>query len=206
MITKDTFRQAIGDEYVDSKRSKLDDEVIDTLNEVFSSDSYGLGTPAAQALFLGVCAVESDRFRTFEEYADGSKYEGDMDLGNTEPGDGQLFKGQGMIQTTGRKNTQAFADWLGDPLLMEDPKRISREPRLAVMSAVWYWQCFNAKDTKRTCALVAEDASLSMDSKAWLVNSIVYRGRENHTRDVAHWDLRLEYAKGFAGALGVEWG
>lgn len=203
MITMETMRAILGD-FANSPRSKIDDALITSINEVFSHDGYGLGTPTAQALFLGVCSVESDRFRTFEEYADGSRYEGDMDLGNTEPGDGALFKGQGLIQTTGRRNTQRFADWIGDQSIMQDPKRISREPRLALMSAVCYWQAYNAKDTGRTCALVAEDG-LSMEAKTRRVNCIVYRGREVSTRDIAHWDLRLNYTQNAAKVLGVAW-
>lgn len=204
IITMDTMRTILGD-YVDSPHSKIDDALLEALNEVFSHDGFGLGTPTAQALFLGICSVESDRFRTFEEYADGSKYEGDMDLGNTEPGDGELFKGQGVIQLTGRRNTQRFANWMGDQSIMENPKRISKESRLALMSGVYYWAAHNAKDTSRTCALVAEDLSLSMEEKARRTNCIVYRGREVSTREIAHWDLRLEYTQNAAKVLGVTW-
>lgn len=199
------FEQIIGSDYVNSRRSKLSEELLTEINRVFLDNTYGLGTPTAQALFLGVCAVESDRFQTFEEYADGSRYEGDMDLGNTEPGDGPLFKGQGLIQTTGRRNTQRFADWMGDQTIMADPKRISREPYLALMSGVCYWQTYNAKDTGRICSLVADDGSLSMEEKTRRVNCIVYRGREVSTRDIAHWDLRLSYTQNAAKVLGVAW-
>lgn len=204
IITMDTMRTILGD-YVDSPRSKIDDALITSINEVFSHDGYGLGTPTAQALFLGICSVESDRFRTFEEYADGSRYEGDMDLGNTEEGDGPRYKGRGVIQLTGRKNVQSFANHIGDQSVVSDPTQISTNPYFALMSAVFYWSWYCAKDTGRTCALVAEDNSLSMEEKTKRCNAIVYRGREITAREIAHWDLRLEYTKNTAKALGVEW-
>jgi RHS repeat-associated protein len=62
-----------------------------------------------------------------EELASGEAYEGRLDLGNTEPGDGPKFKGRGFIQLTGRKNYQYYTDYLGldlinNPSLAGDPQ------------------------------------------------------------------------------------
>ena len=59
-------------------------------------------------------------------------------LGNTPEadGDGQLYKGRGLIQITGRYNYQQCGHTLQLPLL----KRPGAEnPRHAVASACWFW-------------------------------------------------------------------
>lgn len=58
-------------------------------------------------------------------------YEGREDLGNTEPGDGALFKGRGFVQITGRSNyTMAGAaigvDLVSDPDSALDPTNAAR--------------------------------------------------------------------------------
>jgi putative chitinase len=69
--------------------------------------------------FISQCAHESMGFRQFSEFASGAAYEGRRDLGNVRPGDGRRFKGVGAIQVTGRHNYQRFADFIGDPRVME---------------------------------------------------------------------------------------
>ena len=52
-------------------------------------------------------------------------------------GDGWRFRGRGLIQLTGRANYKAFAEWVGDERIMEDPDLVSSE--YAVHSAVFFW-------------------------------------------------------------------
>ena len=65
--------------------------------------------------FLAQCAHESGGLRWLKELASGDDYEWREDLGNTQPGDGRKYKGGGVIQLTGRENYTKFADFMGDP-------------------------------------------------------------------------------------------
>ena len=52
-------------------------------------------------------------------------------------GDGWKYRGRGLIQLTGRTNYKAFAEWVGDATVMNQPDRVSSE--YAVQSAVFFW-------------------------------------------------------------------
>src|SRR5688572_5249797 len=52
-------------------------------------------------------------------------------------GDGWKFRGRGLIQLTGRSNYKAFAEWVGDDRIVDDPDLVSSE--YAVHSAVFFW-------------------------------------------------------------------
>lgn len=99
---------------------------------------FEIDNPERQAAFLAQIAHESGSLRYVRELASGEAYEGRADLGNTEPGDGQRYRGRGLIQITGRSNYQACGDALGvdlvgNPELLEGPD-------LACRSAAWFWK------------------------------------------------------------------
>lgn len=96
------------------------------------------GTPARCAMFLAQIGHESAQLRYVRELASGAAYEGRLDLGNSEPGDGVRYKGRGLIQITGRDNYRQCGEYLGLPLL-EKPEMLE-EPRLAALSAAWFWK------------------------------------------------------------------
>lgn len=52
-------------------------------------------------------------------------------------GDGWKYRGRGLIQLTGRSNYKAFADWVGDERVVDEPDLVSSE--YAVHSAVFFW-------------------------------------------------------------------
>lgn len=105
------------------------------INDTF--DRYTISTPMRQAVFLAQIAVESGSLRYVREIADGSAYEGRLDLGNTEAGDGKRFPGRGLGQITGRANYARCGIALGLDLV-EQPELLE-QPEYAALSAGWYW-------------------------------------------------------------------
>lgn len=108
---------------------------------------YDINTPLRQAHFLCQVAWESGSLRYTEEIASGSAYDtGNLakKLGNTpqKDGDGQRYKGRGLIQVTGRTNYKLYGVVIGKD--MEDQKQqnwlLLREPHYAADSAGWFWK------------------------------------------------------------------
>jgi predicted chitinase len=64
-------------------------------------------------------------------------YANRMGNGNEASGDGWKYRGRGLIQLTGRSNYAAFAEWVGDPRVMDEPDLVATE--YAVQSAVFFW-------------------------------------------------------------------
>lgn len=91
--------------------------------------------------FLSQAAHETDQFNTLEEYASGQAYEGREDLGNTEPGDGQRYKGRGIFMLTGRHNYREAGKRLDLPL--EAEPEIASETEVSVQTAGDYWHSRN---------------------------------------------------------------
>lgn len=112
-------------------------------------EAYGITTPERQAAFLSNVGHESGGLLWTSEIwgptITQTHYEGRKDLGNTEPGDGSLFRGHGLLQTTGRHNHARARDRLRAkfpdldvPDFEEEPKRLA-EPRWAALSAADFW-------------------------------------------------------------------
>jgi predicted chitinase/peptidoglycan hydrolase-like protein with peptidoglycan-binding domain len=100
---------------------------------------YSINTPLRQAHFLAQVGHESGELRFRTELADGSAYEGRANLGNTQPGDGPRFKGRGLIQLTGRNNTEyKSANAYGVDVLAK-PEQVAKDDRLCADVAGWFW-------------------------------------------------------------------
>lgn len=97
----------------------------------------GLGTRQGLLVALATIRAEAEAFRPIPERISRwntervpfDLYEGRVDLGNTEPGDGARFRGRGFGQLTGRFNYADLAEALGLPLV-EHPE-IANTPRAA---------------------------------------------------------------------------
>jgi putative chitinase len=111
-------------------------EFFGPLNDAM--DEFEINTPQRQAAFLAQVAHESGELRYVEEIASGAAYEGRLDLGNSEPGDGVRFKGRGLIQITGRSNYASCGSALGLDLLAQ-PELLTT-PANAARSAGWFWR------------------------------------------------------------------
>ena len=98
---------------------------------------YSINTKLRQAAFIAQILHETGSLRYTEEIASGKKYEGRKDLGNTQKGDGERYKGCGCIMITGRANYAATSKGLGVDFVAH-PKLL-KEPQYAVQSACWWW-------------------------------------------------------------------
>lgn len=114
-------------------------QFVAPLNEALAKAA--IDTPLRKAAFIAQLVVESDSFRTFEEYASGRAYEGRADLGNVAPGDGERYKGRGAIQVTGRHNYESVSSYLGIDFV--DNPELMATPENAFETAAWYWQSRN---------------------------------------------------------------
>ena len=121
---------------------------------------YGgpLNEPAVLAQFLAQVEHESGGFRHVREIWGPTKaqrgYEGRVDLGNTQPGDGKRFMGRDVIQTTGRENYRALTAWVrkafGAKVDFEKTPEALESPDWLGISAIWYFLVAR-KDMIRYC-------------------------------------------------------
>lgn len=106
---------------------------------------YQIITRERIAAFIAQIGHESGQLRYARELG-GSEYLSKYDtgklaerLGNTPEadGDGQLYRGRGLIQVTGRANYAECGEALGLDLI--NHPELLEQPQHAAMSAAWYW-------------------------------------------------------------------
>jgi putative chitinase len=109
-------------------------------------EEFEINTPLRESAFLAQIAHESGEFQYLEEIwgpTDAQKhYEPPSkkadELGNTEPGDGNWFKGRGAIQLTGRGNYKKFGELL-DLDLVTHPEWVA-DPQVAFRVSGAFWK------------------------------------------------------------------
>lgn len=110
---------------------------------------FGINTPLRVCHFLAQIAHESGELRYSQEVASGKAYDtGRLAkiLGNTPEadGDGQKYKGRGLIQLTGTANYKRFNEYLKNTLgetvdTLAKPE-IVESPKYSVMTACWFFK------------------------------------------------------------------
>ena len=100
------------------------------------------------AQFLAQCAHETMNYASLVEFGNSQdflkKYDPEFNpekakiLGNTNPGDGEKFKGRGFIQLTGRWNYTQAGQALGLPL--DQKPELLEKPDVAAKASVWFWK------------------------------------------------------------------
>jgi predicted chitinase len=129
----------------------LNDDMVKELNSMLVK--YGITKPEQIYHFLSQVMKESDDWYK-KGLGDGvieigsnsyisSRYEGRKDLGNTQKGDGILFKGAGYLHLTGRSNYTAFYNYMkgqgvDDPSILSQGYKTASE-KYAWETATWYW-------------------------------------------------------------------
>lgn len=118
---------------------------VSPLNQAMAE--FQINTPTRVAAFLAQIGHESGHLRFVRELG-GAAYLAKYDtgrlaerLGNTPEadGDGQLYRGRGLIQITGRRNYQLCSIGLfGDFRLLLEPVLLE-QPEWAAKSAAWFW-------------------------------------------------------------------
>jgi putative chitinase len=118
---------------------------ISALNSAM--DGHDINTPKRSAAFLAQVGHESGQLHYVRELG-GDQYLSKYDtgtlaarLGNTPAldGDGQKYRGRGLIQVTGRHNyRQCSLGLFGDERLLASPELLE-QPQWAAESAAWFW-------------------------------------------------------------------
>lgn len=109
-------------------------------------EQYDIGTLARMAAFLATVAVETGQLRYLEEIWGPTRAQLRYDppgslavrLGNTQIGDGKLFRGRGLLMLTGRDNYARASETLGYDLI-SDPYIVASDPDWAAATAGWFW-------------------------------------------------------------------
>lgn len=116
-------------------------DIVRYLNKY--AEEFDIDNAARWAHYLAQIAHESAEMRYTKELASGVAYDTGRlakRLGNTPEadGDGQRYKGRGLIQLTGRANYEAYKKYCGFDII-KDPDLLA-QPVGAIRSSMWFWR------------------------------------------------------------------
>ena len=105
----------------------------------FDMENLNYSSKALRAVFGKYFKTKkkADAYARQPEKIANKVYANRMGNGSESSGDGWRYRGRGLIQLTGKKNYQAFAKWVSNESILEDPDLVASE--YAVHSAVFYW-------------------------------------------------------------------
>ncbi len=101
---------------------------------------YGINSREVYAQFLAQAAYETNGFQYLRQLGSGAMFEGKKSLGNTNPGDGEKYKGRGLFRFVGRYWYKQLGILKGQPDLFIDHPALLEEPEYAVWSACEFWK------------------------------------------------------------------
>lgn len=182
--------------------SKSIEDFLPCLNETM--EKFFIDTLTRQSMFLPQVAHESGCLRYTLEINAGHAYDvGKLaaTLGNTpeDDGDGEMYKGRGLIQITGKKNYKALSDYFGVDFIA-NPKLLEG-PLWASMSAGWFWYIKSLNSyadmpvTWRKNRTLKDGSIVAYDKFEWITYLI--NGGQNGIKD------RLAYYDFAKKALGI---
>jgi len=118
--------------YTPYKRLEL---ILPNLNATL--EKYEINNYFRISHFLAQVFVESNYLRLIQEPGIGFNYEGSIELGNTQHGDGRRFIGRGYLQLRGRKQYKEYKKASNIDVLMY-PHYVTM-PTAAMDVAGWIW-------------------------------------------------------------------
>ncbi len=143
ILTKQQLKQVMP-----NALSKNVDKYLPHLNALMPR--FDINTKLRVCHFLAQIAHESGELRYSQEIASGKAYDTGklaVALGNTPQadGDGQKYKGRGLIQLTGTANYRKFNKYLHEniakaPDVLKNPEVLSTNDYYAVLVACWFFK------------------------------------------------------------------
>jgi putative chitinase len=128
----------------------------------------GIVDPKTIANITGQVAVETG-FKRMTEKGNGvdkatgidpyfNRYEGSKSLGNTQPGDGQKYKGRGFIQITGRANYAAIGKKIGVDLI-NNPDLLATNEEISTRATLAWLNTHIDPTTKKSAMQLAKEGN-----------------------------------------------